>query len=221
MKKIDYSLYLCTERSYLQHTTLPDAVEQAILGGCTMVQLREKDCSTRAFYNLAKELKMVTDQYQVPLLINDRVDIALAVDAAGVHLGQSDLPVAQARRILGAEKIIGATAKTVEQAIQAQKEGASYLGVGAIYPSPTKKDAKGITQEELCTIRQSVDIPIVAIGGITAERLKEVKSCGVDGVAVISAILDTQDIRKAAENLKNIVKVQPGTFIKCQNIQHD
>lgn len=199
MKPVDYTLYLCTERSYLKDTTLEQAVEEAIAGGCSVVQLREKDCSSLEFYQLAKSLKTVTDRYQVPLIIDDRVDIALAVDAAGVHIGQSDLPANVVREILGADKIVGVTAKTIEQAEKAQADGASYLGVGAMYPTTTKKDAIGISLTDLEEIRRAVDIPVVAIGGVTADKVAELKPCGIDGVAVISAILNTKDRKAAAQ----------------------
>ena len=201
--KRDYSVYLCTERAYLKEQSLEEAVEQAILGGCTMVQLREKQLDTNAFYQEALRVKQVTDRYQVPLLINDRLDIALAVEADGVHLGQQDLPAARARALLGEDKIIGVTAKTVEQAKKAQADGADYLGVGAMYPSPTKSGAKGISFVQLRQIREAVTLPIVAIGGITPERIADFSGCEIQGVAVISAILAQPDPRKAAESIAN------------------
>lgn len=203
-KDIDYTLYLCTDRGCLMGRDLNHAVEQAIAGGCTVVQLREKNIETSEFYQIAKEVKQVTDRYQVPLLINDRLDIVLAVDADGVHLGQTDLPAAIARQILGPDKIIGVTAKSVEQAQKAYADGADYLGVGAVYPSPTKPDAKAITLAGLREIVRSVSIPVVAIGGITKEKIAELKPCGIAGVAVISAILGGEDPKKNAEEILQI-----------------
>ena len=139
--KIDYSIYLVTDRDLMSTETLEEAVEQAIIGGCTLVQLREKDCSSLDFYNTAVKVKEITDKYNVQLLINDRLDIALAVDAAGVHVGQSDLPVSVVRKIIGEDKIIGISAGTLEEALKGQRDGADYLGVGAMYATGTKKDA--------------------------------------------------------------------------------
>lgn len=201
---MDYSLYLCTERSYLSDTTLEQAVEDAIEGGCTVVQLREKDCDSKEYYELAKSLKKITDSHGVPLIIDDRVDIALAVDAAGVHVGQSDLPADVVRRILGPGKIIGVTAKTLEQAKKAKADGADYLGVGAMYPSTTKTDAIGIGKETLQQICQEVDLPVVAIGGITADKVPELKKCGIAGVAVISAILGAKDRKASAIEFRKV-----------------
>lgn len=201
---MDYSLYLCTERSYLSDTTLEQAVEDAIEGGCTVVQLREKDCDSKEYYELAKSLKKITDSHGVPLIIDDRVDIALAVDAAGVHVGQSDLPADVVRRILGPGKIIGVTAKNLEQAKKAKADGADYLGVGAMYPSTTKTDAIGIGKEMLQQICQEVDLPVVAIGGITADKVPELKKCGIAGVAVISAILGEKDRKASAIEFRKV-----------------
>ena len=154
MKKenLDYTLYLCTDRELMSTDTLEEAVEEAILGGVTMVQLREKNCSSKEFYETALRIKKITDTYGLPLLINDRVDIALAVDADGVHVGQSDLPVSVARKILGKDKIIGVSARNVAQAQEAEQNGADYLGVGAMYATGTKKDAKVTSREELLKI---------------------------------------------------------------------
>jgi len=164
--EIDYSLYLVTDRGLMTTPTLEEAVEQAIDGGCTLVQLREKNASSREFYRSAVSVKKVTDRRGVPLIINDRLDIALASGAAGVHLGQSDLPAAAARRVLGPDKIVGVSASTPAQAEAAQAAGADYLGVGAMFPTGTKTDADIISMEELKKIRAAVSIPIVAIGGI-------------------------------------------------------
>lgn len=202
--KIDYSIYLVTDRNLMSTETLEEAVEQAISGGCTLVQLREKDCSSLDFYNTAIKVKEITDKYNVPLLINDRVDIALAVDAAGVHVGQSDLPLTVVRKIIGEEKIIGVSTGNLEQALKAQKDGADYLGVGAMYSTGTKKDAKPTSMEELKKIRENVSIPIVVIGGINKDRVKDFEGTGIDGLAIVSAIISQKDIAGAAREIKNL-----------------
>lgn len=202
--KIDYSIYLVTDRDLMSTETLEEAVEQAIIGGCTLVQLREKDCSSLDFFNTAVKIKEITDKYNVPLLINDRLDIALAVDAAGVHVGQSDLPVSVVRKIIGEDKIIGISAGTLEEAIQGQKDGADYLGVGAMYATGTKKDANPTSMEELKKIRENVSLPIVVIGGINEERVRDFKGTGIDGLAIVSAIIAQKDIAEAARRIKRV-----------------
>ena len=202
--KIDYSIYLVTDRDLMSTETLEEAVEKAIIGGCTLVQLREKDCSSLDFYNTAVKIKEITDKYNVPLLINDRLDIALAVDAAGVHVGQSDLPVSVVRKILGDDKIIGISAGTLEDALQGQRDGADYLGVGAMYATGTKKDANPTSMEELKKIRENVSLPIVVIGGINEERVKDFKGTGIDGLAIVSAIIAQEDIAEAARRIKRV-----------------
>ncbi|SMB87993.1 thiamine-phosphate diphosphorylase [Desulfonispora thiosulfatigenes DSM 11270] len=204
--KLDYALYLVTDRGILGDRDLETAVEQSILGGATIVQLREKDISSLDFYNIAKSLKKVTDKYNVPLLINDRLDIALAVDAAGAHIGQEDLPCAVARKMLGPDKILGITANTVEAALKAQEEGADYLGVGAVYPTGSKEIDKPIGVEQLGVVKKAVNIPVVAIGGINENNISELKPTGIEGVSVISAILGKEDIKKASEELLSIFK---------------
>ncbi len=199
--EIDYTLYLCTDRDIMTTDTIEESVELAIKGGVSVVQLREKKCTSREFYKLAQVVKEVTDAYEVPLLINDRVDIAMAVGADGVHLGQTDIPVRVARNLLGADKIVGATANTVEKAIEAWKFGADYLGVGDVFGTSTKSDARPVTWEELKKIRRAVPIPIVAIGGIKKENIHKLRDTGVDGAAVISAIVGQEDITAAAEEL--------------------
>ncbi|MFC0903647.1 thiamine phosphate synthase [Clostridium sp. MT-14] len=200
--EIDYSLYLVTDRSFLKNIDLSKAVEDAISGGVTLVQLREKNISTREFYKLALKIKEVTDYYKVPFIINDRLDIAQAVDADGVHLGQSDMPLVAARKILGRDKIIGISAGTVEEAVDAQKNSADYIGIGAIFFTGTKKDIDTpIGIEGLRKIYNSISIPAVAIGGINEQNFKDVLSTGVDGISVISAILGKNDIKAAAKAL--------------------
>ena len=200
--EINYSLYLVTDRNLLKNTNLPKAVEEAILGGVTLIQLREKSASTREFYKLALEVKKVTSHYKVPLIINDRLDIAQAVDADGVHLGQSDMPLTMARKILGKGKIIGISAGTVEEAVEAEKNGADYLGIGSVFFTKTKKDIDTpIGIEGLRKMYSSVNIPAVAIGGIDEHNFRDVLSTGVDGISVISAILGKDDIKSAAQSL--------------------
>ena len=208
MKKsdVDYTLYLCTDRDLMRADTVEDAVRQALLGGVTMVQLREKNCSAKEFFETAQRVKKITDQAGVPLIINDRVDIALAVDADGVHVGQSDIPAAEARRLLGPDKIIGVSARTVEQARKAEADGADYLGVGAVFPTTSKDDAAEVSYDTLKAICEAVSIPVVAIGGITQENVVKLAGSGIDGVAVISAIYAQKDIKKAAADLKEAVK---------------
>ncbi len=198
---IDYSLYLCTDQDLMSTATVEEAVEQAILGGCTVIQLREKHSSSLSFYKTACRVKLITDRYHIPLIINDRVDIALAVDADGIHVGQSDLPCSVVRKIIGEDKIIGVSASTLAQAIQAEKDGADYLGVGAMYSTSTKTDAKVVTMEELKKIRKAVKIPIVVIGGINQSTLVNFKDCGINGLAVVSAIISQKDIKRAAKKL--------------------
>ncbi|ADL06817.1 thiamine phosphate synthase [Thermosediminibacter oceani] len=186
--KPDFTLYAVTERSYLHGRDLVEAVEEAIRAGITVLQLREKDAPGREFYELALRLRELTRVYGIPFIINDRVDIALAVDADGVHVGQEDIPADVARKIIGPGKILGVSAKTVEEAIRAEKDGADYLGVGAIFPSPTKPSSEAIGLEGLIKIKNAVKIPVVAIGGITVQNANEVMATGVDGICCISAV---------------------------------
>ncbi len=202
--KIDYTLYLVTDRDLMSTKTLEEAVEQAIMGGCTLVQLREKTASSRNFYETAINVKTITDKYNVPLIINDRVDIALAIDAHGVHVGQSDLPAAVVRKIIGKDKILGVSAGTVEKAIEAQREGADYIGVGALFSTSTKTDAKSVSRETLIKIIKEVSIPVVGIGGINLENAVQLKNTGINGIAVVSAIIAQKDIKSAAEKMLEI-----------------
>lgn len=202
----DYSLYLCTDRKLMSTETIEEAVEKAVKGGCTVIQLREKDCSSREFYETALRVKKITDAYQVPLIINDRVDIAAAVDAEGVHVGQSDLPCTEVRKIIGEDKIIGVSAGNLEKALKAQEDGADYIGVGAMYATSTKKDAKPTTKEELKKIRENVSIPIVVIGGINEYTVPDFKGMGINGLAVVSAIIAKEDVEGAARKLKEMFK---------------
>ncbi len=202
--KPDFSLYLVTDRLLMSTRTLGEAVEQAVIGGCTMVQLREKDISSLDFYVLALEIKKITDRYDVPLIINDRIDIALAVGADGVHIGQNDIPADIARKVIGKGMLLGVSAGSVEEAVNAMKAGADYLGVGAMFATGTKPDAGLVSMEELGKIRRAVDIPIVVIGGISEENAMLFRPMGVDGLAVVSAVIARSDIKKSAAALKSL-----------------
>jgi len=205
-RSVDYTLYLVTDRDLMSTPTLEEAVEQAIRGGVTLVQLREKHASSLEFYQTALRVKKITDSYNVPLIINDRVDVALAVDADGVHVGQSDLPAARVREILGPDKILGVSASSLKEALKAVEDGADYLGVGAMFATGTKTDADITTIEELKRIRQAVSVPIVVIGGINKQTLPLFAGTGIDGIAVVSAIIAAADVEKAARELKELFK---------------
>lgn len=194
-------LYAVTDRSWLGGRELYEDVEKALRGGATLIQLREKNMDFDDFVKSAKKIKAVCQKYNVPLIINDSVDVALAVGADGVHLGQSDTGIAKAREILGNSKIIGATAKTIEQAQKAQQEGADYLGSGAIFGTTTKGDAKKMDFETLKSITDAVSIPVVAIGGITGENVLLLRGTGIAGAAVVSGIFAQSDIEKATRDL--------------------
>ncbi len=202
------SLYLVTDRGLMSTPPLEQAVEQAVEGGVTLVQLREKDASSLDFYRTALGVKRMTDAKGISLIINDRVDIALAVDAAGVHVGQEDLPAKTVRAILGEDKLLGVSVSTVEEALQAERDGADYLGVGAMFATGTKTDAQLVSMEELRKIRSAVSLPIVVIGGINAETIPLFRGSDIDGVAVVSAIIAAQDIAAAARSLKDLLKQQ-------------
>ncbi len=206
IERKDLLLYAVTDRNCLHGISLEDAVEQAILGGATCIQLREKAVDEDELINEAKKLIEVCHRYNVPFIINDDYEAALKCGADGVHVGIEDAPVAEIRRIAGKNFIIGATAKTIEQARLAESSGADYLGVGAVFPSPTKKNALRITPELLKEICGSVSIPAVAIGGITAENVKAIAGCGQSGIAVVSALFGAEDVRAAAEKLTEASK---------------
>ena len=203
MNSIDLSLYLVTDNSENEEKFLK-TIEEAILGGVSVVQIREKTADTLDFYNLALKVKGITTKYNVPLIINDRVDIALAIDADGVHVGQSDMPCDIARRLMGENKIVGVSAATVDEAKKAEKDGADYIGTGAVFPTATKDDAESVTKKELVDIVNSIDIPVVAIGGITIENANELKDTGIAGLSVVSAIMSADNPKKASEKLLNI-----------------
>lgn len=200
----DYTLYLVTDRQLMSCDSLTEAVEQAILGGCTMIQLREKELSSLEFYNQAVAVKQVTDKYHIPLIINDRIDIAMAVQATGVHIGQHDLPAAAVRKVIGENMLLGVSASSIAEAIQAQQDGADYLGVGAMFPTGTKTDADSVSMEELQKIRAAVSLLIVVIGGINKGNAGRFKPMGIDGLAVVSAIIAQSDIKAAAAELKDL-----------------
>lgn len=201
---IDYSLYLCTDRNLMSCSTIEECVESALKGGVTVVQLREKDITSRQFYNLGCKIREITRAYSRPLIINDRVDIAIAVGADGVHIGQSDLDCSVVRQIVGPDMIIGVTAHNVDEAVRAVKAGADYLGVGAIRATSTKSEAKVIARSELISIRKAVDVPMVIIGGIGKDNAPDFKGMGINGIAVVSAIVSQPNIEEAARELKQI-----------------
>ncbi len=201
--KENLKLYAITEDKYTKHgETLVKNIEATIRGGVTMVQYREKDYTKIAVLQQGMAIREVCKINKIPLIINDSIELTQKLDADGVHLGQSDESPLEARKILGESKIIGVTAKTVEQAMQAENEGADYLGVGAVFPSGTKKEALQITFEQLKKIVQSVKIPVVAIGGINSENIELLQNCGISGIAVIGALFDKPDKCLAAKNLK-------------------
>ena len=206
MKKedIDYSVYLVTDRRNKTDEEFLNIIEEAIKGGTTIVQLREKTASTKEFYDLALRVKEITSRYGVPLLINDRIDIALAIDSEGVHIGQDDMPAGIAREIIGEDKILGVSASTVEEAKKAEIDSADYIGSGAVFPTATKDDADSVSEEELKEIVDSIDIPVVAIGGITIENAHTLKASGIAGFSVVSAIMSAEDPKEASEKLKEI-----------------
>lgn len=195
-------LYAVTDRSWLKNETLYAQVEKCLQGGATFVQLREKELDGEHFLEEAESLKGLCRKYQVPFVINDDVDIALAVDADGVHVGQSDMEAGDVRKMLGPDKIIGVSAQTVEQAVRAQERGADYLGVGAVFPTGSKSDADEVSHETLKAICKAVDIPVIAIGGISRKNVMELSGSGICGIAVISAIFAQPDIKKATKELR-------------------
>lgn len=203
---VDYSLYLVTDRDCLGGKDFVATVEQALQGGATVVQVREKNLSTLEFFQVTSRIKSITDKYGVPLIVNDRADIALAVDAAGLHIGQEDLPLAVARRLLGPDKIIGVSASTLEEALLAQEQGADYLGVGAVFPTNTKDDADSVSLAALKSIKEQVRIPVVAIGGINRSNVQAVMGTGIAGVAVVSAVIAAQNPYEAACDMLRLVR---------------
>ncbi len=202
VNKSDLLLYAVTDRSWLGGHTLYQDVEAAIKGGATFIQLREKKLDEEHFLEEAKEIKELCKRYRVPFVINDNVDIALAMDADGVHVGQSDMEAGMVREKLGPDKIIGVSAQTVEQAILAEQKGADYLGVGAVFPTGSKDDAVEVSHDTLKAICEAVHIPVIAIGGISTGNVMELSGSGICGIAVISAIFAKPDIETAARELR-------------------
>ena len=201
-RKEDLLLYAVTDRSWLDGETLYAQVEKALKGGVTFVQLREKALDEQAFLEEAKEIQKLCAQYHVPFVINDNVEIAAQIGADGVHVGQSDMEAGDVREKLGPDRIIGVSAQTVEQAVRAQERGADYLGVGAVFPTGSKADAVEVSHETVRAITEAVDIPVIAIGGITKDNVSELSGTGICGIAVISAIFAQEDIEGAARVLK-------------------
>lgn len=199
---LDMRVYAVTDRAWTGERTLTEQLREALEAGVTLVQLREKDLDDEAFLEEAKQIKELTDAYGVPLIINDRVDIALACGAAGVHVGQEDLDAGTVREMLGPDRILGVTAKTVEQAKRAEKAGADYLGSGAVFGSSTKKDALPMTMERLRQITSAVSIPVAAIGGIHAGNIDQLAGTGIAGAAVVSGIFGARDIGAAVRSLR-------------------
>ena len=187
-------LYLVTNRYQDSLENFLEKVETACRSGVTIIQLREKNLTTNQYYQLAKQVKEITDAYQVPLIIDDRLDVCLAVDAAGLHIGDDELPVSVARQVLGTEKILGVTAKTVKRALEAEESGADYLGTGAIFPTTTKENAPITLISTLKDICQTVDIPVVAIGGLTCENIHQLSGTDIAGIAVVSDLMQARDI---------------------------
>lgn len=203
---IDYSIYLVTDENCLKGRPLLACVEEALAGGVTLVQYRDKDKDSRAMYKEAVQLKALCDKYKVPLIINDRLDIAQAVGAAGVHLGQEDLPCAVARQILGDDYVIGVSAHNPGEAVQAAAAGADYLGCGAVFVTATKQDVAKLGLANLRAIREAVTLPMVGIGGINVANYAEVLATGADGAAIVSGILAQDDIMATVQRLKDIVQ---------------
>lgn len=203
MKTLDLSLYLVTDKSDDVEKFLK-TIEEAIKGGVSVVQIREKTADTLDFYNLALKVKEITEKHNVPLIINDRVDVALAVDAEGVHVGQSDMPCDVTRALVGPDKIVGVSAATIEEARKAESDGADYIGTGAVFPTATKDDAPKITKKDLKEIVESISIPVVAIGGITLNNAHELNDTGIAGLSVVSAIMSSENPKKSSEELLKI-----------------
>lgn len=204
MKKEDLLLYAVTDRRWANKQSLKEQIELSLKGGVTFLQLREKNLSEEEFLKEAREIKALAREYKVPFIINDNVDVAMKVDADGVHVGQDDKDAKEVRKIIGKNKILGVSAQTIKQAIKAEKDGADYIGVGAVFPTGTKKDAENLSIEILKKICQSVTIPVVAIGGITKENILKLKGSKIAGVALVSAIFASKDIKQDCQKLKEL-----------------
>ena len=208
--KLNTRLYFITDSTPYEKDEFLKRVESALQGGVTLIQLREKERTTREYLELAREVHEISKKYNVPLIIDDRLDIAMAVDAEGVHLGQSDLPISLGRKVFGPDKIIGATTKTVPQALEAYEQGADYLGVGAIFPTTTKVKTILTSTETLNDICHSVPIPVNAIGGLNSENIDVLKGIPIAGVCAVSAIMKADDPKAAAEKLSDAIKEKLG-----------
>lgn len=215
LDKKDLLLYAVTDRAWLNGETLYEQVEKALKGGATFVQLREKKLDEDSFLQEAIEIKELCKKYNVPFVINDNVDIALKMEADGVHVGQSDMEAGDVRKKLGADKIIGVSAQTVEQAVLAEQRGADYLGVGAVFPTGSKDDADDVSFDTLREICKAVKIPVIAIGGISGNNVLELSGSGICGIAVISAIFAQKDIEKATKELKGKCERFSNEWLKC------
>lgn len=205
-KKVSYSLYLVSDKKSCKNRDLEELIQQAILGGVTIVQLREKNIDSKDFYEQALRVKRVTDKYNIPLIINDRVDIALAVGADGVHVGQEDLSCSVIKRNISKNLIVGVSVHNVEEAMRAELDGADYIGCGAVFNTSTKENTKKLKIEELIKIKENVKIPVVAIGGINEENIEELYDSNIDGIAVVSAILSKDNCEEASRILKEKIK---------------
>lgn len=201
MENIDYSLYLVTNSKNKRNQEFLDIIEESIKGGVSIVQVREKELDLIPFYEKAKAVKEITDKYNIPLIINDRLSIAIGLGADGAHVGQDDIDGSIARDILGPDRILGISAQTVEQAKKAEKDGADYIGCGAVFPTSTKEDADSVSIEEFKKIKEAVNIPVVAIGGIRIDNVKDLKGTNTDGISVVSAIMDAEEPKEASEKL--------------------
>ena len=207
MKNLDTTMYFITDSTGFSEEEFLRRVEEACKGGVTLIQLREKERTTREYISLAEKVHKITMSYNIPLIIDDRVDVALAVNAEGVHVGQSDMPVNIARKLIGNDKIVGATAKTVPQAVEAYEQGADYLGVGAIYPTTTKVKTVLTSVDTLKDIVRAVPIKVNAIGGLNKDNIHVLKGSGIDGICAVSAIMKADDPRLAASELKEAFNV--------------
>ncbi|WP_370774035.1 thiamine phosphate synthase [Clostridium sp.] len=199
MKMKELKFYLVTDSDILRGRDFYNCIEEALKGGVTMLQLREKNASGKEFLEKAIKLRELTKKYNVKFIINDRVDIAMLCDADGVHVGQSDIPANKVRELMGEDKIVGVSARTVEEAIRAKENGADYLGVGAMFNTRTKLDAKSVSIEKLKEIKERVELPLVAIGGLSLSNIDKLKECNIDGYAVVSAILGAENIKLECE----------------------
>jgi thiamine-phosphate pyrophosphorylase len=199
-------LYAITDRMWIQNRTLEEVVQKTILGGATMIQLREKNLPLKDFIHLSSSIQEITKKYNIPLLINDNVEVALAVDADGIHVGQEDVPAKEIRQIIGNDKILGVSAQTIPQALQAIGDGADYLGVGSIFSTPTKKDAENVSIETLCSICQKSSVPVVAIGGINENNALELVDTNISGIAVVSAIFAAPDPHEATKTMRKLAQ---------------